>query len=155
MLCFVLFICLMEFNYIFNNISVISWRSVLFVEAAVLSRRNNHLSQVTDKLYHIILYTSPWSRFDITTSVVIGTDCIDNCKSNYHAVMATTAPSMSSDNMLILDSDAWSLVFYVVFCSSLFVPLTFFFWPLYCLSFELWLLIALLVFSIFSLLCPS
>jgi hypothetical protein len=34
------------------------------------------LSQVTDKLYHIMLYTSPWSRFKLTTSVVIGTDCI-------------------------------------------------------------------------------
>jgi hypothetical protein len=34
------------------------------------------LSQVTDKLYHIMLYTSPWLRFELTTSVVIGTDCI-------------------------------------------------------------------------------
>jgi hypothetical protein len=30
---------------------------------------------------------------------------------------------------------AWSLVFYVVLCRSLFVFLFFFFWPLYCLSF--------------------
>jgi len=50
------------------------------------------LSQVTDKLYHM-LYTSPWSRFEVTTSVVIDTDCIDSCKSNYHTIMATTAPS--------------------------------------------------------------
>jgi len=35
----------MVFNATFNNISAISWRSVLSVE-----------SQVTDKLYHIILY---------------------------------------------------------------------------------------------------
>ena len=34
------------------------------------------MSQVTGKLYHIMLYTSPWSRFELTTSVVIGTDCI-------------------------------------------------------------------------------
>ena len=34
------------------------------------------LPQVTDKLYHIMLYTSSWSRFELTTSVVIGTDCI-------------------------------------------------------------------------------
>ena len=32
---------------------------------------------------------------------------------------------------------AQSLVFYVVFCRSLFVLLSFFFWPLYCLSFDL------------------
>jgi len=41
------------------------------------------LSQVTDKLYHIMLYTSPWLRFKLTTSVVIGIDpsiwtCINN-----------------------------------------------------------------------------
>jgi hypothetical protein len=50
------------------------------------------LSQVTDKHYHIMLYTSPWSRFELTTSVVIGTDCIGSCKSNYHTITATTAP---------------------------------------------------------------
>ena len=27
-----------------------------------------------------MLYTSPWSRFELTTSVVIGTDCIGSCK---------------------------------------------------------------------------
>ena len=42
--------------------------------------------KVTDKLYHIMLYTSPWLRFDHTTSVVIGTDCIGNCKSDYHTI---------------------------------------------------------------------
>jgi hypothetical protein len=30
-----------------------------------------------------------------TTSVVIGTDCIGSCKSNYHTITATTAPSVS------------------------------------------------------------
>jgi hypothetical protein len=48
--------------------------------------KTTDLSQVTDKLYHIMLYTSPWSRFELTTSVVIGTDCIGSCKSNYHAI---------------------------------------------------------------------
>jgi hypothetical protein len=38
--------------------------------------KTTDLSQVTDKLYHIMLYTSPWSRFELTTSVVIGIDCI-------------------------------------------------------------------------------
>ena len=64
----------------FNNISVISWRSVLLVE------ETTDLSQVTDKLYHIILYTSTWSKFELTTSTVIGTDCIGSCKSNYHTI---------------------------------------------------------------------
>jgi hypothetical protein len=52
------------------------------------------LSQVTDKLYHIMLYTSPSARFELTTSVVMGTDCIDvgSCLSNYHTITAMTAP---------------------------------------------------------------
>jgi len=40
--------------------------------------KTTDLSQVTDKLYHIMFYTSPWSRFELTTSVAIGTDCIGN-----------------------------------------------------------------------------
>jgi hypothetical protein len=39
-----------------------------------------------------MMYTSPSSRFELITSVVIGTDCIGSCKSNYHAITATTAP---------------------------------------------------------------
>ena len=52
--------------------------------------KTTDLSQVTDKLYHIILYTSPWSKFELTTLEVIGTDCICSCKSNYHTITATT-----------------------------------------------------------------
>jgi hypothetical protein len=40
----------MVFNAIVNNISVISWRSVLLVEKTI------DRSQVTDKLSHIMLY---------------------------------------------------------------------------------------------------
>ena len=40
----------MMFNATFNNISVISWRSVLFVKEIT------DLSEVTDKRYHIMLY---------------------------------------------------------------------------------------------------
>ena len=53
--------------------------------------KTTDLSQVTDKLYHIMLYTSPWVGVEPTTSVVIGTDCIGNSKSNYHTITATTA----------------------------------------------------------------
>ena len=42
--------------------------------------------------YHKILYTSPWSRFKLTTSVVIGTNCIHVGKSNKHMITTTTAP---------------------------------------------------------------
>jgi len=45
----------MVFNATFNNISVISWRSVLLVEESGVPGEN-HLSQVTVKLYRIMLY---------------------------------------------------------------------------------------------------
>jgi hypothetical protein len=38
-----------------------------------------------------IEYTSTWVGFYLTTLVMIGTDCIGSCKSNYHTI--TTAPS--------------------------------------------------------------
>ena len=63
--------------------------------------KTTNLLLVTDKLYHIMLYTLPWSRFKLTTSVVIGTDCIVSCKSNYHTITATTAPCFEGGINLI------------------------------------------------------
>jgi hypothetical protein len=37
-----------------------------------------YLPQVNDKLYHIMLYITPWAGFEPTTSVVIGTDNKDS-----------------------------------------------------------------------------
>ena len=39
-------------------------------------------------------YTSPWTGFELTTAVVIGTDCTDSRRSNYHAITKTTAPAI-------------------------------------------------------------
>ena len=46
----------MECNAIFNNISVILWRSVLLVEETGVPGETTDRSQVIDKLYHIMLY---------------------------------------------------------------------------------------------------
>jgi len=45
----------MVFNATFNNISVISCRSVLLVEETGIPGETTDLPQVTDKLYHIML----------------------------------------------------------------------------------------------------
>ena len=46
----------LSYNATFNNISVISWWSVLLVEETRVPGETTDLSQVTDKLYHIMLY---------------------------------------------------------------------------------------------------
>ena len=76
--------------------------------------KTTDLSQVTYKLYNIMLHrvNLVWARFEHTTSVVIGTDYIRNCRSNYHTT--TTAP-MDKRSINITD-DPWSIYTVVISC---------------------------------------
>ena len=82
------------FNATFNNILVVSWRSVLLVEET----EENHqpATLFTEKHYYITLYRVhlAMTRFELTTLVVINTDYTDNCIFNYYTITTTTAPSM-------------------------------------------------------------
>ena len=91
------------FNATFNYFSVISWRSVLFVGETGVLRENYrpvtshwqtlshnvvsstpHPSGIRTHNYHIMLYQVHlcWVGFELTTLVVIGTDCIGSYKFN-------------------------------------------------------------------------
>ena len=90
--CHLYYVCLMVFNATFQ---LYRWRKPEDPE------KTTDLSQVTVKFDHIMLYISPWSRFELT-SVVIGIDCIGSCKFNYHTIMATTAPTCIKINLIYL-----------------------------------------------------
>ena len=91
----------MVFNATFNNISVISWRSILLVEEIRVPGENHRpAASYWQTLSHNVLSTSRLSGIRIL--LVIGTDCIGINKSNYHTLTTTTAPSHSDGRLLIV-----------------------------------------------------
>jgi hypothetical protein len=58
------------------------------------------------QLYYIMLYRVhfTWAGFELTTLVVIGTDCIGNYKSNYYTITTTTVTIEHDECSLLLNA---------------------------------------------------
>ena len=104
------------FSFSFDNINSYIKEVSFIGKKKTLSIPRKHLLQVSHwwtLSQCCIKYTSPWARFELTTLVFLvvvkGTDCICSCKSNYHTIMTTAAPSnetvkkgeLSSDQIII------------------------------------------------------
>jgi hypothetical protein len=97
----------MVFNAAFSSIVAVS-----FIGGGNRSTGRNH--QLTSShwktLSHKVVSSTPrLGAFELTTLVVIGTECTDSCKSNYHTI--TTAPRLAFGTV----QRVWCFFLFIVF----------------------------------------
>jgi hypothetical protein len=65
------------------------------------------LTEKITNLYHIMVHQVhlTWVGFELTTFVIICTDGIGSCKSNYHTITTTTASYVSSVRLVVLTTN--------------------------------------------------
>jgi hypothetical protein len=67
-------------------------KTTLYTYGREQAEKTTDLPKVTDKLYHIMLYwvNLAWAGFELTTLMVIDTECIGSYKLNYSFTILTT-----------------------------------------------------------------
>ena len=80
----------MVFNATFNNISVISWRSVLLVRKQHTHRKPPTFRKSLTNLLQNVLSSTP--RHELTTLLMIDTDCTGSRKANYQMITTKMSP---------------------------------------------------------------
>ena len=86
---------IMVINANFNNISIISWRTVLLVRKTGVPGENhrpvtNHWQTLSHNVVSSIPHLSGIRNHNVSGDIC--TDCIASCKSNYHTITTTNAP---------------------------------------------------------------
>ena len=111
-----LFVWFMVFNATFNNIFQ-PYRDNQFIGGGNQSNRwkapTCHKSLTNFITQCCIEYTSQYTGFELTTLVVIGTDCTCSCKSNYHD---RSWQETSWYSMYLLIVHLWNINITIMFC---------------------------------------